>query len=329
MAVFGKLAIGVGIATLGTAAVALGLIASDRPVADLRADGGGLNFAALTATEPVPLQSFRARDGAQLGFRRWDSGQPLAPLVVAVHGSGWHGAQFGGLGARLAAAGVADVVAPDLRGHGPAPLRRGDIDHIGQLEEDLADLIREQARPGQRVVLLGHSSGGGLVIRMAGGDYGGLLQGAVLLAPFVQYDAPTARPESGGWARVMVRRAIGLTMLNAARIHALDHLPVVQFRFPAAVLDGPQGATATRAYSWRLNQSYAPRRNWGRDVAALPDFLLIAGQRDEAFHAARYQATLSAHSDRGRYHLVDAGHLDVVDSPATGGLLAAWLEGLR
>lgn len=326
--VWGKLAIGIGIGVLGTLAVALGLIASDRPVADLRG-GGGLDFTTLAGAEPAPLRAFRARDGARLGYRRWDAGRQEAPLVVAVHGSGWHGAQFQGLGARLAVAGLADVVAPDLRGHGPAPDRRGDIDHMGQLEEDLADLIADQARPGQRVVLLGHSSGGGLVIRMAGGDYGGLLDGAVLLAPFLQYDAPTMRPESGGWARVMVRRAIGLTMLNTARIHALDHLPVVQFRFPAAVLDGPQGATATRSYSWRLNQSFAPRRAWTRDVAALPDFLLVAGQRDEAFRAELYQATLSALTARGTYLLVDAGHLDVVDHPATGAALAAWLKGSR
>lgn len=326
----GKLAIGVIGGAAVTLLVALGLVASDRPVADLRAEGGaGLDFTVLAAAETVPLQGYRARDGATLGYRRWDSAVPGAPLVVALHGSGWHGAQWQGLGAALARAGLADVVAPDLRGHGPAPARRGDIDHIGQFEDDIADLIAAVAAPGQKVVLLGHSSGGGLVVRMAGGDYGGLLDGAVLLAPFLQYDAPTARPESGGWARVMTRRIIGLSMLNMAGIHLLDHLPVIQFRFPDRVLEGPQGATATRAYSWRLNQSFAPRRNWQADVAALPEFLLIAGQRDEAFHAERYQPTLAPLNPRGSYALVDAGHLDVVDYPVTMAVLAAWLAQFR
>ncbi len=322
----GKIALGVLGGAAVTLLVALGLVASQSPIADLRAEAGaGLDFTVLSAATPVPLHSYRARDGAALGYRRWDSAAAGAPLVVAVHGSGWHGAQWQGLGEALAGAGLADVVAPDLRGHGPNPQRRGDIDHIGQFEEDLADLISAQARPGQRVVLLGHSSGGGLVVRMAGGAHGGLLNGAVLLAPFLQYDAPTARPDSGGWARVLTRRIIGLTMLNAAGIHLLDHLAVIQFRFPERVLAGPQGATATRAYSWRLNQSFAPRRNWQADVAALPDFLLIAGRQDEAFRAEAYAPVLAALTPRGEYALIEAGHLDVVDHPATLARLGQWL----
>lgn len=326
MALLLKIATTVAIGAVITGCLALALIASDRPSADLRADGGGLNFGGLAeAGTEAALQPYMARDGAELGFRRWDSGREDAPLVVAVHGSGWHGLQFQGLGTALAVQGLADVIAPDLRGHGPNPQRRGDIDHIGQFEEDLADLIAAQARPGQPVILLGHSSGGGLVIRYAGGDYAAGLAGAVLLAPFVQHDAPTARPNSGGWARVMIRRIIGLTMLNAAGIRALNGLPVIQFRFPSAVLEGPLGHTATLMYSYRLNTSYAPRRNWQADIASLPPFLLVVGDHDEAFVAENYQPTLSALTDRGRYGMVDAGHLDVVDHPETLALITEFL----
>ena len=282
----------------------------------LRAAGEGLDFSVLSGAALPALQSYTARDGGALGFRRWDSGRAEAPLVVAVHGSGWHGAQFARLGAGLAAAGF-DVIAPDLRGHGPNPERRGDIDYIGQLEDDLADLIGAEAEPGQPVTMLGHSSGGGLVIRFAGGAHGGLIDRAVLLAPFVQYDAPTARPNSGGWARVLTRRVIGLVMLNTVRITALNHLPVIQFRFPDAVLDGPQGQSATRAYSFRLNTSFAPRRNWQADVASLPDFLLLAGREDEAFRAEAYEPTFAPLTDRGQYALTGATHLSLVDDPET------------
>ena len=331
MSLIGTLSLSAAIGAGATLAVALALVASDQVVPDLRAQGGGLRFDRLTTGGGVaaPLQGHAARDGAVLGFRRWDSGRADAPLVVAVHGSGWHGAQFNGLGAALAGQGLADVVAPDLRGHGPAPQRRGDVDYIGQFEDDLADLVAAQARPGQRVVMLGHSSGGGLVVRMAGGAHRGLMAGAVLLAPFLQYDAPTARPASGGWARVLTRRVIGLSILNTLGIRALNHLPVIQFRFPASVLDGPQGDTATTAYSYRLNTGFAPRRNWGGDIAALPPFLLIAGQQDEAFRAEAYEAALSAHSGLGRYAVLEgAGHLDVVDDPRLPTLVAEWLAAL-
>lgn len=326
MSVLGKIAVSAGIGLAITATLALGLIASQRPQADLRGDG--LNFSALTPAIPAPLHSYTARDGAELGFRRWEAGVPGVPLVVMVHGSGWHGGQFQGLGAVLAGQGLADVVAPDLRGHGPNPQRRGDVDYIGQFEDDLADLIAQQAQPGQAVVMLGHSSGGGLVVRFAGGDHGGLLAGAVLLAPFLQHDAPTTRPNSGGWATVLLRRVIGLSILNAARITALNHLTVIQFRFPDAVLDGPQGQTATRSYSYRLNTGYAPRRDWQADVAALPKFLLVAGREDEAFVAEAYEPTLSALTSRGRYALVGGGHLGVVDNPETLILLQSFLQGL-
>ena len=305
------------------AALALGLIISARPVADVRAEGGeGLDFGALAVGDGAdragvaPLQRRTLPDGSAQGFRRWDSGVAGAPLVVAVHGSGWHGAQFEGLGAALAAQGI-DVVAPDLRGHGPDPVRRGDVDYIGQFEDDLADLIRAQAAPGQRVILLGHSSGGGLVIRFAGGAHRGLIARAVLLAPFVQHDAPTQRPNSGGWARVLTRRIIGLSMLNAVGIRALNHLTVIQFRFPDSVLDGPQGHTATRAYSYRLNAGFAPRRDWRGDIAALPPFVLVAGRRDEAFVAEAYEPTFAPLNPAGQYRLIDSGHLDVVDHPET------------
>ena len=182
--------------------------------------------------------------------------------------------------------------------------------------------------PGQKVVMLGHSSGGGLAIRFAGGGHGEKLAGAILLAPFVQYDAPTTRPESGGWARVLTRRLIGLTMLNAVGVRALNALPVIQFRFPASVLDGPLGQTATTAYSYRLNTSFAPRRAWQADIAALPPFLLVVGAQDEAFVAEAFAPTFAAITDRGQYATVDGGHLAVVDNPGTLARIEAYLRAL-
>ncbi|MFT4961195.1 MAG: pimeloyl-ACP methyl ester carboxylesterase [Paracoccaceae bacterium] len=293
--------------------LALGLIASQWPKT-LSATNGGLDFSNQRSGVDVGQTPVTMRDGFDLQIR--DYPDAYGPLLILVHGSGWHGHQFLSLAAGLQD--VAHVVVPDLRGHGPNPGRRGDIDYIGQLEDDLADLIKATAKPGQKVVLLGHSSGGGLVTRTAGGSHGMLLDGAILLAPFLKHDAPTTRPGSGGWANVLLRRIIGLNMLNAAKITALNHLQVIQFRFPASVLDGPLGDTATTGYSFRLNTSYAPRGDYLGDVAALPEFLLIVGEKDEAFIAAKYQPLMSGVTDKGQYLLVpDTGHLAIVDAPTT------------
>ena len=309
-----------------TAAIALGLILSQSPSG---MDGeGGLDFASTLAqrggTVP-PTTGLAMRDGYEMQLRRYPAQVADAPLLVLVHGSGWHGLQFDDLAQELSQ--TAEVVVPDLRGHGAAPGRRGDIDYIGQLEDDLADLISATRVRGQKVVLAGHSSGGGLVVRFAGGAHRDLMDSAVLLAPFLHHNAPTMRPDAGGWNQILLRRIIGLSMLNTARITALNHLIIVQFNMPKAVLDGPLGDTATTAYSYRLNTSFAPRGKYLDDIAALPRFLLIAGSADDAFVAAQYEPVMSAANPNGSYLIVEGvNHLDIVTAPETAAALKGFLR---
>lgn len=292
--------------------------------------GQGLDFTKAldgVTPDPLPLTPIPMRDGFPLQVRQLSAQAADAPLLVLVHGSGWHGQQFDGLAARLTK--VADVVVPDLRGHGERPGRRGDVDYIGQFEDDLADLITATAQPGQKVVLAGHSSGGGLVVRFAGGTHGGLIDGAVLMAPFLHHAHETTRPNSGGWAQVLTRRIIGLSILNTFQIKALNHLPIIQFRMPQDVLDGPLGHTATTAYSFRLNTGFAPRSGKLNDVAALPPFLLVVGSEDEAFVASAYMPAMTALTDQGRYAIVDGvNHLGIVDADETQTAIEAFLREL-
>lgn len=300
-------------------AIAGALILSQRPTE--LPEREGLDFARILGSGAPPPQDpafarkrFTARDGTELGYTHVATeGAEARPLIIMLHGSGWYGGQFDRLAWALRD--VAEVKALTLRGHGPSPKQRGDVGYIGQFEDDIADLIGEESRP---VVLLGHSSGGGLAMRFAGGDHGHLINGAILLAPFVHHSAPTMRENSGGWAHVLLRRVIGLSMLNAARIHALDGLTAIQFNMPKAALEGPLGHMATTSYSWRLNTSYAPRSDYKADIAALPRFLLLAGAQDEAFRAEEYEPLMASVTDKGRYVLIEGvKHLDVVDHAET------------
>ncbi len=311
-------------ALAGHVLVALGLIASARPRGP-QPSTGGLDFSGIGGGPLMPEpRGVAMRDGYALQVR--DYANDAGPVLILLHGSGWNGLQFNRLAPFLQAHGR--VLVPDLRGHGAAPGRRGDVDHVGQLEEDIADLIDGEAQ-GRKVVLIGHSSGGGLVVRMAGGAYGARIDGAVLMAPFLQHDAPTTRRNSGGWARPLTRRLIGLSMLNMFGIRVLNHLSVIEFDMPTAVLSGPLGHLATTAYSWRLNQSYAPRRKYLRDIAALPPFLLLAGDADEAFDAPAYEPLMRQVTDRGRYRIVPgAGHLGLVDNERAQAEIAEFLDAL-
>lgn len=307
--------------------IAFGLILSQRPAESV--SGETIDFSGQTGasrSEPAPLQTYRARDGATLGYRHYGGDNAGAPLVIFLHGSGWHGGAYDGLARAIAEQAGVEVALPDLRGHGPAPQTRGDIGHIGQFEEDIADLAAHLRKPGQKLVLAGHSSGGGLVVRYAGGEYGAMLDGAVLLAPFLKYNAPTTRPNSGGWARPLTRRIIGLSMLNTVGITALNGLTAIQFNFPAEVLNGPEGGTATASYSYRLNTSYAPRNDYLADIGALPPFLLIAGADDESFVAEGYEPLMQAANPNGRYRLLDGqSHLGVISDGRTAKLIAGFL----
>lgn len=299
-------------APLVAGAIALGLILSQ----GLEGEPVGSGAGAVAAAPPGGLAeraSVTARDGSALGYLSWgppESGR----LIVALHGSGGHAGWMAGIGAALAERLGAQVIAPDLRGHGPAPQRRGDVDYIGQLEDDLADLVAHLGHAGREVVLLGHSGGGGLAIRFAGGADRNLIDRVVLVAPFLQHDAPTALPMAGeGWAHVLTRRIAGLYMLNAVGITALNPLTVVQFRYPADLLQGPAAPFATRGYSYRMQFALAPRREWRADVAALPPVLLVAGSADRTFRAEAYEPTMAPLVREGRFEVLDgAGHTDIL-----------------
>jgi alpha-beta hydrolase superfamily lysophospholipase len=324
-----KIALSIVLGVMITLIVAVGLVVTDpaKPVAEAKV----LDFDEYLSSDtgmPVipPLLSTAMRDGYGLKYRRFD-GPEGAPLLVLLHGSGWHGLQFIGMAQKLSE--KATVLAPDLRGHGTAPGRRGDINYIAQLEDDMVDLITAVHVPGQKIVMGGHSSGGGLVVRFAGSEYGTLLDGAVLLAPFLKHNAPTTQENSGGWEKVQVRRIIGLSILNAFRITALNDKSVIQFVMPKQVLDGPLGDTATTAYSYRMNRGFAPRGDYLADVAALPAFLLVAGADDSAFYADKYEETMAPVNDKGTYLIVPGyGHLAIVDAPETAQAILDFLDAI-
>jgi alpha-beta hydrolase superfamily lysophospholipase len=292
------------------------------------ADGDrGLSFDELLAGQSsLPeLTPFKARDGSELLYRLYPASSDRT--LILLHGSGWHSRYFLPLADFLASEGLARVVTPDLRGHGPNPGRRGDVDYIAQLEDDLADLVSlvRTKHPDDTVIVGGHSSGGGLAVRFAGSRYGAQADAFLLLSPYLKYNAPTMRSEAGGWALPHTPRIIGLSMLNNVGIHWLDHLTVIEFNMPERFRDG----TETLAYSHRLNTAYAPR-NYKTDLQSVTRPVLVAaGTGDEAFLADRFEETLSPYV-KARFELLPGvSHMGVVTGPEIRPVLRDWLSGLE
>jgi non-heme chloroperoxidase len=271
---------------------------------------------------PEPGQ-YRARDGAQLPVRHYPAESDVQ--LVLLHGSGYHGRYLYPLARDLSARGVAQVYTPDLRGHGVSPKRRGDVDYIDQLEDDVADLLAQvrSENPAGRVVIGGHSSGGGLALRFAGGARGGEASAVVLLAPFLSHDAPTTRPNSGGWARPRVGRIVVASLLNGFGIHALDATTVIEFAMPEEARDG----TETLAYSHRLNTGFAPR-DYAKELAAIDvPLLLLVGSDDEAFVADAYAPTISKSAPAADVRVLPGvSHMGVAVGSGSAEAIAGWLS---
>ena len=269
------------------------------------------------------LNRFKARDGTKLSYRHYSAKSDK--VIILLHGSGWHSQYFLPLAEFISSEGLAQVYTPDLRGHGPAPIRRGDVDYIRQLEDDLADfivLIRKN-NPGTTLIISGHSSGGALAIRFAGSQYGKQASAYILLSPFLKYNAPTIRSNSGGWARPYTGRIIGLTMLNNVGIHWFDYLPAIAFNMPQEARNG----TETLLYSHRLNTAYAPR-DYKKDLGAITQpLLVVAGTSDNAFIADKFEPVISQYTAVQVKLLPGVSHMGVVVGPEIRIVLKEWLEG--
>ena len=162
------------------------------------------------------------------------------------------------------------------------------------------------------------------MIRFAGSQYGQQADAYVLLSPYLKYNAPTMRPNSGGWAYAYTGRIAGLSILNTMGIHWFDHLTAIEFNMPEDARDGSE----TLAYSHRLNTGYAPR-NYKKDLKAIMQpFLLLAGTADEAFVADQFESLVSEYTSVQVELMPDLSHMGVVVSPDVQPLLEDWLGGL-
>lgn len=198
---------------------------------------GGMDFDRVTGGAPPPaLHKYQARDGTPLHYREYAGSGDAARVIVLLHGSGYHSGYLQPLASGLAESDDVRVYTPDLRGHGPDPVRRGDVDYIGQLEDDLDDFLGlvRRAHPEAALLLAGHSSGGGLAIRHAGGDPQVPVDGYILLAPYIHHSAPTSAESNSDWADPKVLRLILLGLLNGVGITGLNDLTVIEFKMPEA-----------------------------------------------------------------------------------------------
>lgn len=269
--------------------------------------------------EIPPTQKIVARDGAPLNYRLY-AGQPDR-AVVLVHGSSGSGVETHKLAQALQAAG-ATVYSISLRGHGGSGTRNGDVSYKGQLDDDLADLVKavKLAQPGVRRTLVGFSSGGGFALRIASGPNAGLFDDYVAISPYIAQDSPTNKADSG-WAGVAVPRIVALSILDGFGLPWFQDLPVVHFATQAKADD-----KRTPIYSFRLLTSLQLGRDWKSELARISKpTLIVIGEKDELFAADQFAPLLRSINPRiavmvvpGQTHLGMIGNTAATAAVATG-----------
>lgn len=266
------------------------------------------------------LRRYTARDGTPLAYRFYAGGE--RQVAIFLHGTSCESSCMHAVARTLQEAG-ASVYALDLRGHGGSG-RRGDIDYIGQLDDDIADVVQaiRPAHPDAHITLVGFSGGGGLALRVAGGRYGPLFDDYLLISPAITYPAPFARPGTGGWAAPSLPRIAGLIILDTLGIHAFDGLDAIAFAVP------PGNRTMTGVYSFRLMMNLATLDYAAWLARTRQPMVLLAGGDDEQFYADRYAPLLQpAKPDLSVEIVPGLGHLAMISqAPALAALRRTFLR---
>lgn len=271
--------------------------------------------------------------GVKLSYLEWGSAREGAPSLLCLHGLLATGESFARLAAHLPAA--EHIIALDLPGNGGSETRRElDASFAG-----LADVV--EAFAGvlglRRLVVIGHSHGGALALRLAC-SRPGFFAGAVLLCP--------AHPFSGQEMSLVRFYLSGPGRLFA---HTIPYLPAWMLRvgFRRMLGSAYRGDESWLAlYERNLRRpgviSHVLRmlKSWREDMDSLRRDLrlknvampvrLIWGGDDPVVPAATGRRLEAVLGDAETVVLAGVGHLPNEEDPERcGALIADWMARLR
>jgi len=304
------------LAAIGLIAIVLGALLAvpvKRPpeLPSIRAGAVAIDQSGLPS-----LSYFQGRDGTSLAYRLYPAADGnMQKIAILIHGSAGHSTGMNEIAKRLAADNFM-AVAPDIRGHG-ASGTRGDIGHLGQLDNDLQDLLAELRREHHdaHFSLLGFSAGGGFALRVAAGKLASDFDRVVLLSPYLGYDAPSSRSAKGSaaWASADVPRIIALLMLRRLHFRCCEALPVIAF----ALRPGAEKFVTTR-YSFRLLANFGSPPDLGAAFRRLKmPTTIIAGADDELMVSDKYADIVAGIEPPIPVKILpDLGHMDMLHAPA-------------
>lgn len=255
-------------------------------------DIAGLRDFKIPLNKIAPLTEFTTRRGDVLAYRFYPAW--CDNLLMLVHGLAGDSRYLGLLAHTLAEAGVASVVTPDLRGHGPRPHHaRAALEAPGQLEEDLEELLIHvrMKTPASRLVWAGHSFGAGLALRLTLAGPTPWQSGLWMIAPYLP--GPQARTEDfGGWLS--------------------EEKDFLRVNMPTSFLSGSE----VLEYDRRFLEAAIPPKDFASRMMALGmKTEVLLGTQDRVCPPARARGLLTDWST-ANIREVEASHMGLVGRPA-------------
>ena len=269
---------------------------------------------------------FLMRDGKYLFAQKFPANSNL--IIIMLHGVLSSSLEMNGISGKLNKILNAEVYALDLRGHGKSDGNPGDVDYINQYEDDLADVIKSirKEKPGSKIILAGHSMGGGIELRYALNKNYPEVNGYLLFAPLLGQNTPTySKPGNDSlqnrnepFMKIDIQRIIGLKMFNSIGVHKYDYLPVLFFNLPDKM--------PLREYTYRSDQSMSPDDYKEGLHAIHQPLLVLVGNKDEAFDAKAFIPAVKNNSSGEVFIINGATHDGILQNNEAIRRIKTWAE---
>ncbi|MCD9020414.1 alpha/beta hydrolase [Cohnella silvisoli] len=281
----------------------------------------------MSGRELPPIQTYEARDGKSLCYRHYLANSNK--IIILLHGISEDGQYLHPLAEFISKRQLAQVVVPDLRGYGLHPIRRGDVEYVGQHDDDIEDLvkwIRLRESSALTLIIAGHSGGGGNAVRLAAHRMAKEIDAFLMLAPAIHPNAPiNHRKDPGSTMHIEYPKIVFLTLLNAVGIRFLNKWIVMRNDKPLARRHGRE----TLELSYRLLLSRAPKSKYERYLQAMTQpTLVLVGEKEEVFIPGQYAPLFAQHNQAKVTMILGSDHDGILSSEGTFQEVESWLQTL-
>ena len=310
--------------------VILGMVFSPAPTFANPAPSSKTNSIEPLTCEPnSTVRCLPMRDGTTLAASWYEANSNIT--IVLLHGVKSNRSEMENIAQMIQDQVGINVLSVDLRGHGNSGGTRGDIQYIGQYEDDLADIVTilRKERPNETIIISGHSMGGGIVMRYASRNDVPKADAYLLFAPHLGIASPTSQPRTEQaqpieqpTVQIHLARTIGLSILNLMNITMFNKLDTLYF-------NAPDSLAQPNRYSYRAMASSAPDDYVAALTADNLPMLVIIGENDEAFKAEEYPNVISLHTNGEVVIIPEETHDGIIQNQEVIPAIQDWIIALK